>query len=1247
VNPSDTASDKIRHCEICGAQFLDGECAACLLELGLTADQLTGDSLSGRVRGSTSSTSESFSTFEASLPLPLPLPMSFGPYELLAVLGQGGSGIVYKSKHPDGHFVVLKLLLAGPLASREAVIRLQSEARLLSRLKHPGIVQILDAGLLEGQPFLCMQYLENARPLSVACPNPLAPNIVADLVFQVADALQYAHDLGICHRDLKPSNLLLVGEDQVVLTDFGLASNATPEVPGLTQTGQVLGTPGFLAPEQVDSSRERPGPASDIYALGSLLYVLLTGRPPFQAASLEETLRQVISVQPARPSLINPEIPRDLEILCLKALQKSSRARFASAREMSEELRRYLAGVPIRTRPPSPLDPMVRWALHNPVPALLSIGLVFALVLGMILVTTFWQKAERSAQQSSDALALQLLTRANDLFNSQRPRLAMQELAAVMEMPVDPTAAATRALSALSWLPLPKPLEIIQAHTSGVTQLVLAPDMRRLLSTSKDGSVAIWQLDTLHLMDTARGEAAPLGADISTSPSPFTDRSDKTHPTQHVNPRDKPWLRWNSKSPVLDAAWSSDGERIVFGDSEGVVHVYALKNPKTSLAKFHHQNAVLHVSFHPDTDRVLSASEDGTACIWSVSDPDAHPIRLPHEHRVLKAEFDQGGTRVLTLCRDGTAQIWSATFGTPLSPAFRHASRVVDGLFLNRHDAVLSASWDGLANLWSADSETALLSLPHSTWVNVLTVNTEETHVFTGNQNGVIQAWPLPVDIDNISPRAIPQPLWEVRHEHAATALTIAPNGQRGLSGSRDGSVQIWDLRSGSAVCHPLQHSHAVSAALFVADGRGVAVGTSDGQIHLWRVHPIRNQSTFCAVPGIQQAGWMSEGQHIWTLDNRDQVGRFSITDGYWELLVPPRSRRTLVSISQDGSQMLLGHRDGLAWIHHAQSGKQVAGPIVHHRGYAAAKFLTQSRHVVTASWDSTARVWELTNGLPVSPRLEHGDTVSSVAIAPDESQFITGSFDGKLRLWRFPDGKLLGISPPQGEALLDVAWSPDGSTLATASDNWTARLWDPKTFQPKGPVLRHRSDVMRVVFAKHQPWLATVANDRTARVWSLHTGKPLCPPMVHPNSIEDIDFSPDDHWLVSGCSDGRVRIWDIHTGLEVGQSIVHHQAILSVTFHPDGRSLLVVTNEEGVHVHPLPPKANPVPGWLPALIQTMMADATSPDTLPEKFAHRSINAQRDAWLSDPSASPSQREWLEKWVGSPSIFDPDPISTTH
>ncbi len=347
-------------------------------------------------------------------PIDLARPPAPPGYEILAELGRGGMGVIYKARQIAlNRLVALKMILAGSYAGQQERTRFRREAEAVAQLGHPNIVNIIDIGEIEGRPFLSLEFVDGGNLSARLRAQPLSFTQAAEWLETLARAVQHAHERGILHRDLKPSNILLTADGTVKITDFGLAKWMAGETPttggasdmptpphSLTQTGALLGTPGYMAPEQAEGKKHRLGPATDIFALGAILYEMLTGRPPFQGATPFDAILQVMTAEPAPPRRLRPAVPHDLETICLKCLEKDPAQRYASAAELADDLRRFRQGEAIRARPLGWRERTGRWLKRRRDKVLMG-GALAALVLAALVA--FWLSSDGTKANGSRA----------------------------------------------------------------------------------------------------------------------------------------------------------------------------------------------------------------------------------------------------------------------------------------------------------------------------------------------------------------------------------------------------------------------------------------------------------------------------------------------------------------------------------------------------------------------------------------------------------------------------------------------------------------------------------------------------------------------------------------------------------------------------------------------------------------------------------------------------------------------------
>jgi serine/threonine protein kinase len=394
-------------------------------------------------------------------------PSAVPGYEILGELGRGGMGVVYKARQLGlQRTVALKMVLKGIQAGPKDLARFRAEAAAIARLQHPNIVQIHDVGEAAGRPYFVLEFVAGgslAQHLR-GMPQPVRP--AAQMVETLARAVHAAHANGVIHRDLKPANILLqgpgvrtprAGETPPLIpdpcplspsflvpkiTDFGVAKCAggdeeVPDLRSATVTGELLGTPNYMSPEQAMVRRQRVGPAADVYALGAILYELLTGRPPFTGETALATVLQVLHNEPVSVTSLQPSVPRDLETICLKCLRKEPRQRYGSALELAEDIRRFLRSEPIRARPVGAVERLWRWVRRHPVPAgLLAAGLL-APVVALITLSLLSARLVRSSALESAAQQAELLEEATREYSRNVQRV--EKASFVVNKTVPPT----------------------------------------------------------------------------------------------------------------------------------------------------------------------------------------------------------------------------------------------------------------------------------------------------------------------------------------------------------------------------------------------------------------------------------------------------------------------------------------------------------------------------------------------------------------------------------------------------------------------------------------------------------------------------------------------------------------------------------------------------------------------------------------------------------------------------------------
>jgi serine/threonine protein kinase len=324
-----------------------------------------------------------------------PIPKSVAGYEIIKVLGRGAMGVVYKARQRGlKRLVALKMIISGEHASEMDLSRFQAEADAVAQLHHPGIVQIYEIGEDEGRPFFSLEFVDGTSLHKKLQESPLSPRESAALLQKMAEAMAYAHQRGVIHRDLKPANVLMTSDGIPKIGDFGLAKTIGEGESGLTVTGTVMGTPSYMSPEQASGQIHEVGTLADVYSLGAMLYDMLTGRPPFRGTTVMDTLQQLRTREPVPPMQLQPGVPRDLETICLKCLQKDRHRRYADAGALAADLQRFLNGEPILARPISSFERAWRWSKRNPFKAGTAVAALLTVVAFSVLATVYNRKLD-------------------------------------------------------------------------------------------------------------------------------------------------------------------------------------------------------------------------------------------------------------------------------------------------------------------------------------------------------------------------------------------------------------------------------------------------------------------------------------------------------------------------------------------------------------------------------------------------------------------------------------------------------------------------------------------------------------------------------------------------------------------------------------------------------------------------------------------------------------------------------------
>jgi hypothetical protein len=545
-------------------------------------------------------------------------------YVILGEEGRGSMGVVYRARQRGlGRLVALKMVLSGSHASSKELARFRTEAEAVARLQHPGIVQIYEVGEHNGLPFLSLELVTGGSLASRLGGKPWPAERAASLVESLARAVHAAHRRGIIHRDLKPANVLLSEDGQPKITDFGLAKCLDSDH-GQTQSGVIVGTPSYMAPEQASGSGHRVGPATDVYALGAILYELLTGRPPFRAATPLETILQVAACEPTPPSRLRPRVPRDLETICLKCMHKEPGQRYSSGLELAEDCAAFLAGDPIRARPVGWLGRAVRRCRRHWIAATFLAVLLVLFTGGA--AALLWQMSQLSVLKQQ--------------VRNTTPRIGPNTQ--LLEQPTEARA--------------------LVGHDRMVTGLAFSPRGDLLASSSWDGSVRLWDPHAGRVTRILTGHQGfvecvafrPDGKRLASGGADHVVRIWDLLRAEQVRT-----LEGNT-DVVHSVAFSHDGGRIASAGRDHQVRVWKADSGEVLWTLKGHTGPVLSVAFHPEGKWLASAGRDGTVRVWDTQTGRHRSTYRGHSGEVRSVAFSPDGRLLASGGQDKTVRVWDA-----------------------------------------------------------------------------------------------------------------------------------------------------------------------------------------------------------------------------------------------------------------------------------------------------------------------------------------------------------------------------------------------------------------------------------------------------------------------------------------------------------------------------------------------------------------------------------------------------------
>jgi WD40 repeat protein/Flp pilus assembly protein TadD/tRNA A-37 threonylcarbamoyl transferase component Bud32 len=1008
-------------------------------------------------------------------------------YAIESVLGRGGMGVVYKARHLAlKRTVAIKMMLAGNHAGELDRTRFKAEAEAVARLQHPNIVQVHEVGEHQGCPYCALEFVVGGSLDRKLAGNPLPAEQAVALAELLARAMEVAHQARVIHRDLKPANVLLSADGTPKITDFGLAKKL--DEASQTQTGAVMGTPSYMAPEQAVGSKEI-GPAVDVYALGAILYEILTGRPPFKAANAYDTILQIMADEPVPPTRLNPKVPRDLETVCLKCLHKEPQRRYASAAALGDDLRRLREGEPIQARPVGRVERAIKWVRRNPVVAALLALVVIVAAVGF---GAFWVKYLEAQDKAEIARAK--TEYAEEQAGVARTRQgeaekALKEKDRALDLANDQLAANALILAKLSW--------DTGAVGAARGQLDSVPEKPHRLRNFE------WHFLRRQYEGGLFSLPGHTGPHVAFNP-------DGTRLTTVSYDR---WLRvWNARNGALErecklngtdriwtAVFSPDGTQLATTSKNNLAQTW---NARTGALAFAFEDPAektlgaglssTRPAFSPDSTRLAVPGLDGKVRLWDTRTGALSLELKGHAGRVAVVAFSPDGARLATgsfdklvvgkdyridaTLVDRAIRIWDSRSGM-LVRETRGESMTTDLAFSPDGERV-AACGGGKARLLNANTGTLEreFEVPSSVIVRVA-FSPDGTRLLGGAANGTGRLWDVVTGALALELKG---------HVLQVISTAYSPDGALLVTGSADGTVRVWDVRSDVPAAKLAPHDAPLVAAAFGPDGAYLASVGHDGMPRIW--------------------------------DSR--------TGKLVKELARGRGALTTVAYSPDGTHLAAAGMDRVIRLWDVRSGTVVRELDCRPSNIRTLAFSPDGIHLAAALFQSkTAWVWDTRSGKRVLELKGHTALVSAFAYSRDGTRLATASFDNTARVWDARTGTLVSEFKGHTSMVLDVAFSPDGTRLATASADQTARLWDAGTGKEMISLKSFSHAVQRVAFSPDGTRLATTSADRMLRLWDTRMGALALEVKCQiTSSSHCLAFSPDGTRLAT-VADGRVLL--------------------------------------------------------------------------------------------------------------------------